>query len=65
MKKTKWIKKRHKVIRDIAGSLLYLYITKKYNVEVIKHKEEDREGQPPVGHYGIYLLRQSMDPPFL
>ena len=40
MKKTKWIKKRHKVIRILAGSLLYLYITKKYNVEITKHKEE-------------------------
>lgn len=40
MKKTKWIKKRHKVIRDIAEFVLKPYIKTKYNVEVIKHKEK-------------------------
>ena len=40
MKKNKWIKKRHKVIRILAGSILYPYVTKKYNVEIIRHKEE-------------------------
>ena len=40
MKKTKWIKHRHKVVRIVAGSILYPYVTKKYNVEIVKHKEK-------------------------
>ena len=40
MKKTKWIKKRHKVIRDLAGVVLYPYIKLKYNVDIVKNKEK-------------------------
>ncbi len=39
MKKNKWIKKRHKVIRDIAGWVLKPYIKTKYNVEIVQHEE--------------------------
>ncbi len=40
MKKTKWIKKRHKLIRDVAGCVLSPFVKLKYNAKIIKYKEK-------------------------
>lgn len=39
MKKTKWIKKRHKFIRTVAGWVLYPFVKFKYNVDIIRYKD--------------------------
>ena len=39
-KKKKWLKKRHKVIRDLLGSTLGVYCKFKYGIKVDKFREE-------------------------
>lgn len=39
-KKTKWIKPRHRAIRNIAYAVLYPYSKIKYGITIKKHKEE-------------------------
>lgn len=41
-KKKKWIKWRHRVIRDVAYTILYPYMRLKYNVKVERFKEQGK-----------------------
>ena len=42
MKSTRWLKFRHRVIRNIAGAFIWLYSVLKYNITIVKFKEQEK-----------------------